>query len=160
MLALGIDPGTAICGYGLVKLEKSRLIPIHYGSIMTDKDMLPEKRLQIIYEALTGLIKEYKPDFMSVEKLFFNRNVTTAIAVGHIGEGSTGKVPVYEYTPIQIKQAITGTGRADKKQVTYMVMKLLRLKEEPKPDDTADALAIAITGLNYVREKDFMEKLK
>lgn len=82
MLALGIDPGTAICGYGLVKLERSRLIPIHYGSILTDKDMLPEKRLQIIYEALTGLIKEYKPDFMSVEKLFFNRNVTTAIAVG------------------------------------------------------------------------------
>ena len=70
MLALGIDPGTAICGYGLVKLERSRLIPIHYGSILTDKDMLPEKRLQIIYEALTGLIKEYKPDFMSVEKLF------------------------------------------------------------------------------------------
>ena len=76
MLALGIDPGTAICGYGLVKLERSRLIPIHYGSILTDKDMLPEKRLQIIYEALTGLIKEYKPDFVSVEKLFFNRNVT------------------------------------------------------------------------------------
>ena len=74
MLALGIDPGTAICGYGLVKLERSRLIPIHYGSILTDKDMLPEKRLQIIYEALTGLIKEYKPDFMSVEKLFFNRH--------------------------------------------------------------------------------------
>ena len=81
MLALGIDPGTAICGYGLVKLERSRLIPIHYGSILTDKDMLPEKRLQIIYEALTGLIKEYKPDFMSVEKLFIT-TMTTAIAVG------------------------------------------------------------------------------
>ena len=159
MLALGIDPGTAICGYGLVKLERSRLIPIHYGSILTDKDMLPEKRLQIIYEALTGLIKEYKPDFMSVEKLFFNRNVTTAIAVGQargviVLSAAMADLPVYEYTPIQIKQAITGTGRAD------MVMKLLHLTEEPKPDDTADALAIAITGLNFVREKDLMEKLK
>lgn len=147
-----------------MKLERSRLIPIHYGSILTDKDMLPEKRLQIIYEALTGLIKEYKPDFMSVEKLFITI-VTTAIAVGQargviVLSAAMADLPVYEYTPIQIKQAITGTGRADKKQVTYMVMKLLHLTEEPKPDDTADALAIAITGLNFVREKDLMEKLK
>ena len=82
MLALGIDPGTAICGYGLVRLERSRLIPVHYGAVFTDKDMLPERRLNKIYEELTELIQRFRPDFMSVEKLFFNRNVTTAIAVG------------------------------------------------------------------------------
>ncbi len=165
MLALGIDPGTAICGYGLVKMERSHLIPVHYGAVFTDKDMLPEKRLQVIFEELSGLIRLYQPDFMSVEKLFFNRNVTTAIAVGQargviVLSAALANLPVYEYTPIQIKQAITGTGRADKHQMTYMVTKLLHLKEEPKPDDTADALAIAITGLNFVREKDLLEKLK
>ncbi|MCI2115306.1 MAG: crossover junction endodeoxyribonuclease RuvC [Acidaminococcus sp.] len=164
MLALGIDPGTAICGYGLVQMERSRLIPIHYGAVFTDKDELPERRLQKIYLELSDLIKNYKPDFMTVEKLFFNRNVTTAIAVGQargviLLSAAMANLPVYEYTPIQIKQAITGTGRADKKQVTYMVTKLLHLKEEPKPDDVADALAIAITGLNFIRESELRERL-
>ncbi len=163
MLALGIDPGTAICGYGLVRLEKSRLIPVHYGAVFTDKDELPEKRLQKIYTELTELIHEYRPDFMSVEKLFFNRNVTTAIAVGQargviVLAAAMADLPVFEYTPIQVKQAITGTGRADKRQVTYMVTRLLHLKEEPKPDDVADALAIGITGLNFVRGEDLREK--
>lgn len=136
MLALGIDPGTAICGYGLVRLERSRLIPVHYGAVFTDKDMLPELRLKKIYEELTALIEEYKPDFMSVEKLFFNRNVTTAIAVGEargiiLLTAANAGLPVYGYTPIQVKQAITGTGRADKNQVTYMVQKLLHIQENP-----------------------------
>ena len=153
MLALGIDPGTAICGYGLVKEERSRLIPVHYGAVITDKDMLPEMRLRKIFEELTGLIKLYKPDFMSVEKLFFNKNVTTAIAVGQargviVLTAALQNIPVAEYTPIQIKQAITGTGRADKNQVTFMVQKLLNLKVKPTPDDVADALAIAICGLH------------
>ena len=153
MLALGIDPGTAICGYGLVKQEGSRLIPIHYGAVFTEKDMLPEMRLRKIFEELTELIKVYKPDFMSVEKLFFNRNVTTAIAVGQargviVLTAALQNIPVAEYTPIQIKQAITGTGRADKNQVTFMVQKLLNIREKPKPDDVADALAIAICGLH------------
>lgn len=153
MLALGIDPGTAICGYGLVKMEGSRLIPIHYGAVLTDKDMLPEMRLKVIFEELNDLIKLYKPDFMSVEKLFFNKNVTTAIAVGQargviVLTAAMNNLPVVEYTPIQIKQAITGTGRADKNQVTFMVQKLLNIKEKPKPDDVADALAIAICGLH------------
>ena len=145
MLALGIDPGTAICGYGLVRLERSRLIPVHYGAVFTDKDMLPERRLNKIYEELTDLIDRYHPDFMSVEKLFFNRNVTTAIAVGEA---------------IQVKQAITGTGRANKEQVTYMVQKLLHIEEKPKPDDVADALAIGITGLNFIREQELQERMR
>ena len=165
MLALGIDPGTAICGYGLVRLERSRLIPVHYGAVFTDKDMLPELRLKKIYEELTALIAEYKPDFMSVEKLFFNRNVTTAIAVGEargiiLLTAANAGLPVYSYTPIQVKQAITGTGRADKNQVTYMVQKLLHIQEKPKPDDVDDDLAIGITGLNFIREQALRERMR
>ena len=153
MLALGIDPGTAICGYGLVELQGNHLRPIHYGAVFTDKDMAMELRLKKIYEELSALIVQYKPDFMSVEKLFFNRNVTTAIAVGQargviVLTAAMQAVPVVEYTPIQIKQAITGTGRADKEQVTFMAQKLLNITEKPKPDDVADALAIAICGLH------------
>ena len=165
MLVLGIDPGTAICGYGLVKLERSRLIPVTYGAVFTDKDMLPELRLRKIYEELTRIIALYKPDFMSVEKLFFNRNVTTAIAVGQargviVLAAAMANLPVYEYTPIQIKNAITGNGHADKHQMTYMVTKLLHLTEAPKPDDVADALAIGITGLNFVRQQDLLERAR
>ncbi|ADB47888.1 crossover junction endodeoxyribonuclease RuvC [Acidaminococcus fermentans] len=165
MLALGIDPGTAICGYGLVRLERSRLIPVHYGAVFTDKDMLPERRLNKIYEELTDLIDRYHPDFMSVEKLFFNRNVTTAIAVGEargviLLTAARAGIPVYGYTPIQVKQAITGTGRANKEQVTYMVQKLLHIEEKPKPDDVADALAIGITGLNFIREQELQERMR
>ena len=153
MLALGIDPGTAICGYGLVEMQGSRLKPIHYGAVFTDKDEKPEMRLKKIFVELSSLIDLYKPDFMSAEKLFFNRNVTTAIAVGQargviVLTAALKDVPVVEYTPIQIKQAITGTGRADKNQVTFMVQKLLNIKDKPKPDDVADALAIAICGLH------------
>ena len=155
MLALGIDPGTAICGYGLVKMEGNHLTPIHYGSVITDKDMLPELRLKKIFDELTELIEEYKPDFMSVEKLFFNKNVTTAIAVGQargviVLTAANKGIPVVEYTPIQIKQAVVGYGGADKKQVTFMVQKLLNIREKITPDDTADALAIAICGLHSV----------
>lgn len=165
MLALGIDPGTAICGYGLVRLERSRLIPVHYGAVFTDKDMLPERRLNKIYEELTELIQRFRPDFMSVEKLFFNRNVTTAIAVGEargviLLTAAQAGIPVYGYTPIQVKQAIAGTGRANKEQVTYMVQKLLHIEEKPKPDDVADALAIGITGLNFIREQELRERMR
>ena len=155
MLALGIDPGTAICGYGLVSLEGNHLTPIHYGAVLTDKDMLPELRLKKIYDELTELIDEYNPDFMSVEKLFFNKNVTTAIAVGQargviVLTAANKGIPVVEYTPIQIKQAVVGYGGADKNQVTFMVQKLLNIREKIRPDDTADALAIAICGLHSV----------
>ena len=153
MLAIGIDPGTAICGYGIVKLEGNHLTPIKYGAVFTDKDVKPELRLKIIYEELTLLLDEYKPDIMSVEQLFFNRNVTTAISVGQargviLLTAANKNIPIVEYTPIQIKQAVVGYGGADKEQVTFMVQKLLNIRTKPKPDDVADALAVAICGLH------------
>ncbi|MCD8199109.1 MAG: crossover junction endodeoxyribonuclease RuvC [Phascolarctobacterium sp.] len=151
LLVLGIDPGTAICGYGLVDVTGNRLKALHYGAVVTEKDMAAALRLKKIYDALTSVIEEYKPDIMSIEQLFFNRNVTTAIAVGQARgvamlTAANKGIPVLEFTPIQIKQAVTGTGSADKEQVTFMVQRLLNIREKPRPDDVADALAIAICG--------------
>ena len=149
MLALGIDPGTAICGFGFVESRGSRLIPRAYGSIFTSPKMKMEDRLMKIYDELDALIKKYQPDVMGVEKLFFNRNVTTAIPVGQargivLLTAAKNGLRLVERTPMQIKQDVTGYGKADKKQVIYMVTKILNLPEPPKPDDTANALAIAI----------------
>ena len=141
MLALGIDPGTAICGYGFVESRGSRLIPHAYGSIFTSPKMKMEDRLMKIYDELDALIKKYQPDVMGVEKLFFNRNVTTAIV---LLTAAKNNLRLVERTPMQIKQDVTGYGKADKNQVIYMVTKILHLPAPPKPDDTADALAIAI----------------
>lgn len=153
MLAIGIDPGTAICGYGLVELEGNRLIPIKYGAITTTKDMPSEARLLAIYDGLLAIIDEYKPQLMAVEQLFFNKNVTTAISVGQargviLLTAAKRNIPIVEYTPIQIKQSVVGYGGADKEQVTFMVQKLLNIRTKPKPDDVADALAIAVCGLH------------
>ena len=150
MLALGIDPGTAICGYGFVESRGSRLIPHAYGSIFTSPKMKMEDRLMKIYEDITfSSAKDSEPDVMGVEKLFFNRNVTTAIPVGQargivLLTAAKNNLRLVERTPMQIKQDVTGYGKADKNQVIYMVTKILHLPEPPKPDDTADALAIAI----------------
>lgn len=149
MLALGIDPGTAICGYGFVESSNSRLIPHAYGAITTSSKARMEDRLLKLYDELDLLIKEYKPDVMGVEQLFFNRNVTTAIPVGQargivLLAAAKNQLRIVERTPLQVKQSVTGYGKADKKQVIYMVTKLLNLKKEPHPDDVADALAIAI----------------
>ena len=149
MLALGIDPGTAICGYGFVESKGSRLIPRAYGSIFTTPNMKMEDRLLKIHTELDALIKKYQPDLMGVEKLFFNRNVTTAIPVGQargvvLLAAAQNNLRLVERTPMQIKQDVTGYGKATKQQVIYMVTKLLHLPEPPKPDDTADALAVAI----------------
>ena len=149
MLAIGIDPGTAICGFGLVEMIGNRLRPVNYGAVFTDKDMLPEMRLKKIYDGLTELIDTYHPDIMSVEQLFFNRNVTTAISVGQargvvLLTAANRGLPVMEFTPIQVKQAVVGFGSANKEQVQFMVQHLLNLREKPKPDDVADALAIAV----------------
>ena len=149
MLALGIDPGTAICGYRFVESKGSRLIPRAYGSIFTTPNMKMEDRLLKIHTELDGLIKKYQPDVMGVEKLFFNRNVTTAIPVGQargvvLLAAAQNNLRLVERTPMQIKQDVTGYGKATKQQVIYMVTKLLHLPEPPKPDDTADALAVAI----------------
>ncbi len=162
MIALGIDPGTAICGYGLVELVGNRLRPIAYGAVTTDKALLPELRLQRIYQEVGSLIAAYKPDFMSIEKLFFNRNVTTAIPVGQargvvLLTAANSGLPVLEFTPMEIKQSVVGTGSASKEQVIFMVMHLLNIRQKLRPDDVADALAAAICGLHNAATRRWTE---
>ncbi|WP_311650641.1 crossover junction endodeoxyribonuclease RuvC [Selenomonas artemidis] len=149
MLVLGIDPGTAICGYGFVEQISSRLVPHAYGAITTPSKMQPERRLLKIYTELENLIQEHRPSAIGIEQLFFNRNVTTAIPVGQargiaLLAAAKNDIPIVEHTPLQVKQAVTGYGKATKEQVIYMVTKLLHLPHPPYPDDTADALAVAI----------------
>ena len=156
-LALGIDPGTATTGYGLVRLSPDGdLATVKYGVILTPKDATPPARLEMIYDQMQDLLKEYKPDTAAVEKLFFARNVTTGIAVGQargvvmLAIQKVG-LEAFEYTPKEIKNAVVGYGGADKRQVQEMVRALLKLDSIPKPDDAADALAVAITHLNTRR---------
>lgn len=156
-LALGIDPGTATTGYGLVRLERDgSLVAVKYGVILTPKDASPPARLETIYDELCKLVNQYKPDTAAVEKLFFSRNVTTALAVGQargvvmLALQKAG-IESFEYTPKEVKNAVAGYGGADKRQVQEMVRALLQLDSIPKPDDAADALAIAITHLNTTR---------
>ena len=146
---LGIDPGIAIVGFGFVDKQGSRMVPVQYGSIQTLSTTAPEIRLLQVYEAAVQLLDQFKPDVMAVEKLFFNRNVTNAFSVGQargvvILAAAQRGIPIAEYTPMQVKQAIVGYGKAEKKQVQEMVRIFLKLKEIPKPDDVADALAVAI----------------
>lgn len=153
MRVLGIDPGYAILGYGIVDVNGSRLSPVAYGVITTEKDMAMPYRLKHIYARLMEIIGEFEPDVSSVEELFFNSNAKTAILVGQ-ARGTAmlacinSSLEVFEYTPLQIKQALVGYGRADKEQVQYMVKTILNLKEVPKPDDAADAVAAAICHCN------------
>lgn len=149
MVIMGIDPGLATVGFGLVDYAKNSFRVIEYGAVLTPAGRKTELRLEEIYENIDELIKKFHPDAVSIEKLYFNTNEKTAVNVcqarGVILLAATKNgVPVYEYTPLQIKQAVTGYGRADKKQIMYMVTKLLKLKCQPHPDDTADALAAAI----------------
>ena len=156
-LALGIDPGTATTGYGLVRLAPDGgLLAVKYGVVSTPKNTSAPERLVMLYQRLTELLQEYHPDTAAVEKLFFQRNVSTAISVGQ-ARGVTllalaqAGVNVFEYTPNEIKQAVAGYGSAGKRQVQEMVRVLLTLDEIPRPDDAADALAVAITHLNTNR---------
>jgi crossover junction endodeoxyribonuclease RuvC len=156
-LALGIDPGTATTGYGFVRLMPSgELSAVTFGIISTDKDDSPSSRLEQIFDQLNKLIKKNKPDTAAVEKLFFARNVTTGIAVGQargvvlLALQKAG-VETFEYSPNEVKQAVVGYGFAEKRQMQEMVRTLLQLDKIPKPDDAADALAIAITHLNTKR---------
>ena len=164
MLALGIDPGTAICGYGLVELSGTRLKAVHYGAITTPAKMAPEQRLLRIHEELNQLIAEYKPDIIGVEQLFFNRNVTTAISVGQargviLLTAAENDVPIREFTPLQVKQSVVGYGKATKEQVIYMVTRLLNLPKPPHPDDVADALAVAICTTHAADSRMWGESL-
>ena len=156
-LALGIDPGIATTGYGLVRLEPDGgLVAVKYGVLLTPKEESLPFRLEMLHRGLRALLRKHHPDTAAVEKLFFQRNVSTAIAVGQ-ARGvvllalQQAHVESSEYTPNEVKQAVSGYGSADKRQVQDMVRVLLQLAETPKPDDAADALAIAITHLNTRR---------
>ncbi len=157
MIILGIDPGTATTGYGVVKNEKGNIKEVSHGCILTKSSEEFDKRLNIIFDELTKIIKKFHPEMIAVEELFFASNAKTAISVGHargviLLACSKAQVPVYEYTPLQIKQAVCGYGRGEKRQIQKMVKILLNLKEIPKPDDAADGLAIAICHANSYRE--------
>lgn len=156
-LALGIDPGTATTGYGIVRLEQDGgMVAVKYGVILTPKESTASARLVMLYDQLCELIRDYQPQIAAVEKLFFSRNVTTALAVGQ-ARGvvmlclEQSGIEAFEYTPNEVKQAVAGYGAAQKKQVQEMVRALLALDSIPKPDDAADALAIAITHLSTKR---------
>ncbi|UWG95646.1 crossover junction endodeoxyribonuclease RuvC [Dehalobacter sp. DCM] len=158
MLILGIDPGTAIMGYGLIEKNGQKLTPITYACWRTPSDLPMPERLRLLFDSLEDFLRNYSPDIMAVEELFFNRNTTTAITVGQargvvlLGAARHG-IAVFEYTPLQVKQAVVGYGKADKKQIQYMVKAILGLQETPKPDDTADALAIAICHAHSMGRK-------
>lgn len=156
MRVLGIDPGIAITGYGVIEERDGQLEALAYGEIRTPAgDPLP-LRLRRLYEGLQGLIQAHRPEAAAVERLFFGRNVTTAFAVGQ-ARGvallalAQAEIPVYEYTPADVKQALVGYGNAPKAQIQAMVRMLLRLPETPRPDDVADALAVAVCHLHHAR---------
>ena len=149
MIILGIDPGLAIVGWGVIDYKAPKFEVLAYGSIQTPAGMSTEQRLSAIYDGMTEIIEKYRPEQMAVEELFFNTNQTTGIRVAEargviLLSGTRHGVSCFEYTPLQVKQAVVGYGRAEKKQVITMVTMLLGLKCAPKPDDTADALAIAV----------------
>ena len=150
MIIMGIDPGTATTGWGIVSKTKSNSTFISVGTITTASNLSPEVRLEIIFKDLTTLIKKHRPDEVALEQLFFNTNAKTALLVGQARgvvmlATQLRKIPLFSYTPLQVKMAITGYGRADKKQIQEMVKRLLNLKTIPRPDDAADALAVALT---------------
>ncbi len=150
MRIIGIDPGTGILGFGVVDVARGKTTMVTAGVITTPAHTPIDERLEEIFDGLTDIIRETKPSVMSIEKLFFSQNVTTAISVAQARgvamlTGRKARLPIAEYTPQQIKQTLTGYGKADKKQVQEMVRLQLGLKDVPKPDDCADALAAAIT---------------
>lgn len=163
MRILGIDPGIAIVGFGLIESNRSSVRMLQYGAVTTEAGLPLATRLVQIENDMTALIAQLKPDEIAIEELFFSKNITTGIAVAH-GRGvilCTAErlgVPIFEYTPMQVKQAVAGYGLADKKQVMDMTKRLLKLKAVPKPDDAADALAIAIcharSATSLLRRKD------
>lgn len=149
MRILGIDPGYAIIGYGVLDYDKFSFVTVNYGAITTAPETPFDRRLKEIYDDMCSILDMFNPDCMSVEKLYFNTNITTGIDVAQARgvimlAAAQRNIPIYEYTPLQVKVAVTGYGRAEKHQMQEMTKNILRLKSVPKPDDTADALAIAI----------------
>lgn len=156
MIIMGIDPGFAITGFGVVKYEGNRFSVLDYGAVTTEASMKLSQRLLILNNRLEELIERYRPDAISIEELFFNKNIKTALTVGH-GRGvavlaaAKSGVDIFEYTPLQVKQSVVGYGRAEKAQIQQMVKAILNLPAIPKPDDVADALAVAICHANSHR---------
>ncbi len=149
MIILGIDPGYAIIGWGCLRYERGHFMPLAFGAITTSAGMPFVERLERIDAEMSKLLAELKPDAMAIEKLYFKNNQKTAIEVAQargviLLDAQKYHVPIFEYTPLQVKSAVTGYGKAEKEQVMEMTRRLLRLDKVPKPDDTADALAIAI----------------
>lgn len=156
MRVIGIDPGTAITGWGVVEGEGDDLALIAYGAVTTAAGTPLPQRLQTIYRDLTAIVHKWQPTTAAIEELFFSKNAKTALAVGH-GRGAAmlalanADLPIWEYKPLEVKQAITGHGGADKRQMQQMVKLLLELDDIPRPDDAADALAVAICHLHSAR---------
>lgn len=149
MIIMGIDPGFAITGYGIVKYEQNKFSPLEYGAVQTAVGTPFAQRLLKLDNEISFIINKFKPDAISVEELFFNKNIKTAIAAAHgrgvaLAAAARSGAEVFEYTPLQVKQAVVGYGRAEKAQVQQMVKAILNLPQIPKPDDVADALAIAV----------------
>ncbi len=157
MIVIGIDPGLARMGYGVIEVTRGEVRAVSYGCIETSgKDLCPSKRLVQLYTGVETLFEKYPPAHLSLEKLFFTRNITSAMGVSEargviLLAAELRNIPVTEYTPNQVKQAITGSGRADKRQVQEMIKRLLRLSEIPTPDDAADALSIALCHIHIMR---------
>lgn len=162
MRILGLDPGTATTGYGVIDVEDGRLTAVIYGVITTPAHAPAPQRLLAIYHQLNELLATYHPDTAGIEELFFGRNITTAISVGQ-ARGvllltlAQAGIPIGEYSPPKVKDAITGYGKADKAQMQMMVQNILDLPEKPQPDDAADGLAVAITHYQYQRYEKLYE---
>ena len=156
MIVIGIDPGLARLGYGVIKVEKGVASPVSYGCIQTPAKTPVGERLLTIYTEITALFEKYPPDCIAMEKLFFTKNVTSAMNVSEVRgvillAAEQRGISVEEYTPNQVKQAITGSGRADKRQVQGMICRLLHLDAVPQPDDAADGLSIALCHIHVMR---------
>lgn len=165
LIILGVDPGYAIVGWGVIEYQSQTHRPVAFGAITTEAHTPFDDRLKQIYDDMTEILQRSKPDAVSIEKLYFTTNATTAIQVAQargviILAARQAGVPIFEYTPLQVKTAVTGYGKAKKPQVMEMTRRLLHLKEVPKPDDTADALAIAITHTQAAGTALRMELLK
>lgn len=165
MRILGIDPGYAIVGFGILEYSGTKFETVGFGAITTDAGTPFDERLKIIFDDMNCVLEKYKPEYMSIEKLYFNTNQKTGIDVaqarGVILLAATLKgIPIYEYTPLQVKQSVVGYGKAEKKQVMEMTRRILGLERVPKPDDTADALAIAICHGHTAHSSTNLSRLK
>jgi len=165
MIIVGIDPGLAISGYGVINYIGNKFEVIDYGAVTTESSQEFPGRLKAIYDGYMELFNRYKPEAVAIEELFYNKNVKTAIAIAeargvHLLAAENCGIPLYEYTPLQIKQGIVGYGRAEKKQIQEMVKVILKLESVPKPDDVADGLAAAICHAHSLKFADNFKILK